>query len=773
MKHLLLTLAAAATGLACLAANPVPSPKEAPQHAKSYNWEQTDTVSYFVAAQSFVGSNSFVPEGGDYKTYELGVVRQGNKVVLTNLFNLIDTGGYDSCYDTPIEGVYNEAEGTITFDANVIYSKVGNQYDCTLFTVKGFNENGSFSPEDELMQLVFHVTPDFKTITNTTPFGLKYNFGMPERYKSFCATVMDPESDSNVIKLNESVRIPTCYVGKKSEKSITIFNAGGKETEYVIGLTQEGDEFSTKLASGTLKAWGKKELTFRFKPTEAGNFEAIATIETENGSLQIGLEAEALPNLSFPEAVKAGDFVFDTSIDYPAVIKEFDHPLPEGGAEKVQAIRLSTGGSYGSSTLKVGFNVPEGKKGHLSYKGYLDNPTNAVFSVNLFLGEDQETGFPAPAYMLSSDFEEKYTELDFAPGDHYIFINHMDGLSKNTDVATYIWDLDLTIIEPGKEEPEVTTPELFMGFGVAGKTERIATIGVRNRSAEEMEIISVESDNDEFTATAPNKKAGLLETINIPVEYISDEPGERIANFTIVTNLGTVTAKATAKVCEEPDYTALVSEGKDYITFSVDEEHPFVVENGKAYNITSKHPDSVETLASLPFEITIPEGMVGRLEYSGHSWGTPEDRYAAEPLWDFGYIEIALAKAVLGSNGFTACWYDNDVEVYSDYWTDHSDKFFSDLQHALPEGTNVGAFYYRQGGNMTCYGEDRLEITDIKVIVEDPNNPGSVGGIHDVEGCTIEYFDIQGRKLETPVKGINIVRITDAEGKVTTQKINR
>lgn len=771
MKKILLTLAAAVTGLTSIA-SPA-TDRNAPQHAKSYNWESTDTISYFVAAQSFVSGTSFNIDGGDCKTYELGVVHQGKKVVFTNLFNLIDTGGYDACYDTPVEGVYNEADGTITFDANVIYTKVGKQYDCTLYSVNAFQPTGSYLPEDLLSQLVFHVTPDFKTITNTTPFGLSYAYGSPERYKSFCATRKDAEADANIIKLNESVKIPPCYVGTKSEKTVTIFNAGGKEAEYVIGFTQEGNEFSAKTASGTIKAWGKKEITFRFKPTEAGDYEAIATVETENGNLVIGLEAQALPRPVYPEAVKAGDFTFETSLEYPAVIADFDHPLPDGGSEKVKAIRLATGGSYGSSTLKISFTVPEGKQGHLSYKGYLNNPTNTTYAVNLFVGQNQETGFPAPAYMLSSDFEDKYTELDFAPGKHYIFLHHLDGLSRSNDVATYIWDLDLAITDPTSGAPEVTTPELFMGYGIAGQAEKIGTIGVRNHSSEEMEILSVESDNDEFTATAPRTKAGLLETINIPVEYVSAEPGERVANLTIVTNMGTVTAKAVAKVCEYPDYSSLVSEGKEYISFSVDEEYPFMIEDGKAYNITSKYPDSWETISSLPFEITIPEGMVGRLEYSGHTWGTPIDKYNTDPIWDFAAIEIALAKKVLGSDGFTACWYDNDIDIYSGYWADRGDNIFSDIQHSIPEGTNSGRFFYRQGGNMSWYGEDRIQITDIKVIVEDPYAPGSVADITDGDGRTLECFDMQGNRIEAPAKGVSIIRITDAKGNVTTKKVIR
>jgi len=769
MKKFLLTLGLAGTifsGIAS-AANSSNSLKR----VKTGNWEKTDTISYFVAAQSFVSSNSFKADGGDYKTYELGVVHQGKKVVFTNLFNLISTGGYDSSYDTPIEGVYNEADGTITFDANVVYTKVGNQYDCMLYAVKGFDSTGQYLPEDELNQLVFHVTPDFKTITNITPFGLKYSFGSPERYKSFSATLKDADSEGNIIKLNESVKIPGCYEGNKSEKTITIFNAGGKEAEYVIGITQDGNDFSAKPQNGTIKAWGKKDITFTFNPKNAGNYEGIATIETENGNLVIGLEAEALPSPQYTEAVKAGDFNFETSIQYPGVIADFNHPLADGGSEKVKAIRLATGGKYGSSTLKIAFSIPEGKQGHLSYKGYLDNPTNAVFSVNLFIGLNQETGLPAPAYMLSSDFEEKYTELDFGPGDYYLFFNHMDGMSKSEDVATYIWDLDLTLSDPKNDAPEVTTPELFMGFGIAGQTEKIGTISVRNRSSEEMEIISVESDNDEFTASAPSTKVGLLESVNIPIEYVSAEPGERVANLTIVTNLGTVKAVAKATVCEYPDYSSLVSEGREYITFSVNEDYPFAMENGKAFNITSKYPDTQEVTSTLPFVITIPEGMTGRLEYTGHAWGTPADKYAVEPLWDYGGIEIALAKRVYDSTGFTACFYDNDIEISSNRWADlgEGSDIFTLLQHNIPAGTNEGVFFFRQGGDNKFYGEDRIELTDIKIIVTPEDS--SVSDMIEDATCTYEYFDMQGRRIMNPDKGIYLVRITDNKGNVSTKKV--
>ena len=49
-----------------------------------------DTVSYFTAAQSYYASYSFNADGGDVKTYHVGVAVNGNQVTFKNFFNLYD-----------------------------------------------------------------------------------------------------------------------------------------------------------------------------------------------------------------------------------------------------------------------------------------------------------------------------------------------------------------------------------------------------------------------------------------------------------------------------------------------------------------------------------------------------------------------------------------------------------------------------------------------------------------------------------------------------------
>ena len=78
------------------AARPAPKAKK-----RALGAESTDTVSYFVAAQSTKANYSFVPEGGDILTYEMGIVRDGNTVTFHNFFNLYNPADYSPSLDIP------------------------------------------------------------------------------------------------------------------------------------------------------------------------------------------------------------------------------------------------------------------------------------------------------------------------------------------------------------------------------------------------------------------------------------------------------------------------------------------------------------------------------------------------------------------------------------------------------------------------------------------------------------------------------------------------
>ena len=73
-----------------------------------------EKVEYFVAAQSTTRNYSFVLNGGDIFTYNIGITRDGNKVTFSNFFNLFNPNDYTPNLDTDFSGTYDEASKTIT-----------------------------------------------------------------------------------------------------------------------------------------------------------------------------------------------------------------------------------------------------------------------------------------------------------------------------------------------------------------------------------------------------------------------------------------------------------------------------------------------------------------------------------------------------------------------------------------------------------------------------------------------------------------------------------
>ena len=776
-KKLLTLLAGAALSVASFA------PAFAASKVIEHEWEGTDTVKYFVGAQSFMKGWSFDINGGDSKTYEMGVFHEGTRVVFTNVFNSYDPSTGGSNHDYPMEGVYDAEAGTITFDAGIRAVNMYNSYVATLVAVTEFDEKGLVPEGASLGEVVFKVTPDFKTITAVNYFGAQYQYGWQDRFKTFTAVKEDPNDPAVVNRVGEgAVVFDKTYPNMPVEKTVTLLNSGGQAAEYVV--TIDGEGFFCKEFSGSVEPYSSKNITITFNPSKAGDFEGIATIETEVGDpILVFMEGEAVALPDYSAIVKSGDFTFETVVNYPAEVKEVAHPLfdedgnpimTEEGVQKtetVTAAKLCTSGIYGTSLLRARFNVPEGKVGTLKFKSFYNNPTNTTWIAQYTIHIDDENTYGDRIYQLAADVKPEHSTYKLAPGDHFVKFNLLDAQSRQTELFAAIYDLELVIEDVVEQEPEVNTPEVNLGFGIAdddNDCEKLGKIIITNRSLSKMKVTKITCDNVEFDYSIPNTEADFLEQITIPIEMIANTPGEKVANYTIETTTGNCTAVATATTCAYPDYESLVTEGKEcFSNFEVNYDYPFTVENGKAYNLSSQHPDAAEVFSTFSFTVTVPEDMVGQFHFKGHSWGTPESKYAEEPLWDFGGLWCQLAQPMQGSNGFTACFYDNDVDVDETYWEKLGDPLFTQLT-LLPAGENVLKFFYEQMGDKKWYSEDRLEIYSIGVTLK------STTGIDQViesETVSTEYFNSLGIRVEKPQSGMCIERATLSNGSVITRKV--
>lgn len=670
-----------------------------------YDWADTDTTTYFSAAQTFYKNYSFTYEGGDVKTYEVGIAIDGDQVTISNLFNLYEPDQWSVLADIPVTGTYDAAAGTITIPTNTNFSNaticanIWNYYIGVLFAGT-VNSEGKLSPSDNL---VFKVEGDFERITATNAFGLAEfsqdglnNFGFYTMYRSFVATVA--KEGSELITFNDYLEYGETFPNTPVEKTIVLVNLGSDEGEYGINVDSDANSFTTPDMSGTIPGHDQATITFVFNASEEGEYEGLATIDGEYNSLDVQMLAEVIPFPDFSGIVKEGEFEFSTNNEFPFEPRTLD----DGTA----VAWSTTNGNAGSSKLTATFTVPEGKIGTFSCKGTYKNTSYWYSSASGIFVDNMD--YSDQYYNESAEFNYVY---ELAPGEHIIRIQHDQyNYTGNTEDYTYVTDFSLTFSDIEEDAAELKTPEIQFGTSLieAGATVS-ATLYAEliNKGSNPLQVTAITSDNDAFYGTVPSETASLLEPLQVPISLKVNKAGEYAGTLSIATNAGTYEIAATASVLDMPDFAQIVDEGAEYMTFTTDSSYPFLVEDGVAYNSTSKVPDESYRKSWVRASFTVPEGKLGYLSWEGTSWGTPSEI----GYYDYGQVEISHPLNT-GSKGMWGAEEDasSNALANDDYWK----KFLS----CIP-GDHYIEFQYYQGGDNAYYGEDRIEISHLKLTLID------------------------------------------------------
>lgn len=131
---------------------------------------------------------------------------------------------------------------------------------------------------------------------------------------------------------------------------------------------------------------------------------------------------------------------------------------------------------------------------------------------------------------------------------------------------------------------------------------------------------TIESDNEAFTLS---NDFGTLEAgkeATITLNFSPDKTGEYTANLTVYTETGTLTLKCNG-VCENiPDYTSIVSEGSEYMTFDTSDEYPWIITNEITDSnvAVSSNKDNDNSSSVLTTNVTVPKGYKGTFKYEGY-----------------------------------------------------------------------------------------------------------------------------------------------------------
>lgn len=675
--------------------------------------EGSETPQYFVAAQTFHKDYLFNYEGGAVTTYDIGLKVEGDKVTISNFFNLeAQSTEWMKGVDFDVEGVYDAEAHTITIPAIQTYENatkcgtIGDTYTCILAAGE-VNDKGQMAPADEL---VFNVIGDFEAITTDMDFGIMnyieaagMAYGFQTMYRNFYAAL--PGDEPKLIAFNNSFDFGQTYPNTPVDKTVTVFNVSGVDVDYAVEVEADDNAFSATPQAGVIDARSSLEYTLTLNTANPGAYEGLASIVYEGNKenplpLDMLMLGEVIPYPDYSEIVKAGDFKFTTNIEFPFEMTE---------VEGQRVARSTTNGQYGSSKLTATFTVPEGNIGTLSWKAFTTNNNYWYHNAGGVYVDNLDT-----AWLSETGTADISRTIEFAPGEHVVRFQY-DGYQYTGDEKNglYVYDLELVNTLADASKVAIETPEVDLGNFMIRDDNGIQGYGnivVRNRGTQPLSISTVKSDNPAVEASVPNTVAGLLETIEIPVTLTAKEEGEYEGNLTISTSAGDVTAKVKALVRRMADFKPLVTEGLEYVTsFDTNEQYPFVMENGVAYNSNSGEADDVATQSWVKINFTVPEGKAAYISWDGHCYGESSD---PEYYWigDYGYFEY-MHPMNSGSNqayGDTACG--SDVQFASESW--------KAALTCIP-GDHFFKFSYIKNGDGKISEKDRLEISNFKIHVVD------------------------------------------------------
>lgn len=674
--------------------------------------EGSETPQYFVAAQTFHKDYLFNYEGGAVTTYDIGLKVDGDKVTISNFFNLeAQSTEWVKGEDWDVVGTYDAEAHTITIptiasdlESATVCGLIG---DSKAVLVSGIvSEDGQLAPADEL---VFNVVGDFESLSTDMNFGigLWYDWyggimGFQTLYRRFEALL--PGEEPRLMAFNNSVQFKETYPETPSKQSFTVVNVSAVDVDYAVEVEADENAFTVAPVTGTIEARSSQDYELSLVTANPGEYEGIASIVYEGVNenplpVDILMFGTVIPCPDYSGAVKSGDFKFSTEIDYPFAMQEVDGR---------QVAHSGLNGVGGTSRLTARFTVPEGNIGTFSWKGKSTNLSYYGNAGGMFV-DNLDT--PSDIW-----YGEKVIDgsVELAPGEHVVCFQYdavaYTGEPKN---GLYVYDLELVNTPAEASVVEVLTPEVDLGGfllrddgGVSGE----GTVVIRSRGLEPLSVNTITSDNQAFEAAVPNVSVGLLETIEIPVSFKAYEAGEYEANLTISTSAGVTKAKVKAIVRQMADFTTLVTEGLEYVTsFDTPDANPFTMENGVAYNANSGEADNISTTAYVQIDFTVPQGKAAYLSWDGHCYGESSD---PEYYWigDYGYFEY-MHPMDSGSNqayGDTACG--SDTQFGDDSWKE---------KLTCVPGDHFFRFNYIKNGDGKISEKDRLEISNFKIHVVD------------------------------------------------------
>lgn len=270
-----------------------------------------------------------------------------------------------------------------------------------------------------------------------------------------------PATDNAGVLVDETVDFGTWYVDKfvhGAYSEATILNTGREDLEVTGGVNS--NSFSVEPAGRFAPTMEELKALISFHGTEPGTYDETVTVKTNGGDFKVRCVAnvEAIPN-DYSFLTTEGDLSFGTSVAHP-----FSIDSEKGVAFSSTAKLENYNDADPDSWLSVGFEVPEGKTGTLSWTAfnssndYLQFGGDQTFTdgTRIFLDGEMIAEFVGICEASSLDVDEYFLTVN--PGLHVLKFNYirMSSSSNGNDDRFTLKDIGLSLRESGVTEVEDT-----------------------------------------------------------------------------------------------------------------------------------------------------------------------------------------------------------------------------------------------------------------------------------------------------------------------------
>lgn len=489
---------------------------------------------YNAIVGSYLGNNGSYTSVPVIVNYSLDItLTSGGKAFFSNL--LPDNNLYPD--SQTIEGTWegnkihiptwkNINIGTIAAYDNNSFDYLPSYWGYRYWLVAG-KINSEIKQTEILDELTFTISEDGSTIIPDSDFGVwSTNNCESKEIVSFYS------ADSKFVAVSDEASIAASATnvifgniianGYDYSRSVSLL-AAGADCEYSAVIEGDDSHFTVSPANGVIKAGQSALLNVGFSSTEPGVYNAVLKIYSDGNDLEIPLTAnvEDLPDYSVVVTDGRGLISFDSKYEYPWKVDD--------GV----AVSTNEGVHNSKSILGLDFAIPHGKIAIFGLKGATCAEPNYDGFAIVVNGET--------IYSDVSRNENVDVEIPFEEGEYKIQLMHVrdskDELYSAYD-RTIVKELSLKIMDPGVHHIGFEPPYKML----APVGEVISdVVTVCNLTDEPVTITSVEGSGC-FGALMPEKT--ILEkksdSANIPVTFLADKDGEFTGTITVHTSAGNI-----------------------------------------------------------------------------------------------------------------------------------------------------------------------------------------------------------------------------------------